>query len=183
MPFKPPIVTEMDLIRGRQIVRSLMPLKRLSCDDAQIVARAIAYSFAEGRKQGMDIAKDNLQAYPWCPEEAAKGMRYSELKEVLRFLSGDHGQPNRGSLVRLQFPAWVICVDLTRTRAARHTAVNGHSQDRRACPQRYQYNDLPNATAHCAKRLLRNLPRSRHRWTPLNEPRVIQKVCRPIGAA
>jgi hypothetical protein len=97
MPFKPPIVTEMDLVRGRQIVRSLMPLKRLSCDDAQIVARAIAESFAEGRKQGFDLAKDNLQAYPWCPEEAAaKGMPpIPELKEVLRFLSGDHGQPNQ----------------------------------------------------------------------------------------
>jgi hypothetical protein len=97
MPIKPPIVTEMDLIRGRQIVRSLTPLKRLSCDDAQIVARAIAESFAEGRKQGFDLAKDNLQAYPWCPEEAAaKGMPpIPELKGVLRFLSGDHRQPNQ----------------------------------------------------------------------------------------
>ena len=97
MPIKPPIVTEMDLIRGRQIVRSLRPLKRLSCDDAQIVARAIAESFAEGRKQGFDLAKDILQAYPWCPEEGtAKGMPpIPELKEVLRFLSGDHGQPNQ----------------------------------------------------------------------------------------
>jgi hypothetical protein len=97
MPIKPPIVTEMDLIRGLQIVRSLTPLKRLSCDDAQIVARAIAESFAEGRKQGFDLAKDILQAYPWCPEEAAaKGMPpIPELKEVLWFLSGDHGQPNQ----------------------------------------------------------------------------------------
>jgi len=85
MPFKPPIVTEIDLIRGRQIVRSLTPLKRLSCDDAQIVARAIAESFAEGRKQGFDLE-----------EAAAKGMPpIPELKEVLRFLSGDHGQPNQ----------------------------------------------------------------------------------------
>jgi len=96
MPIKPPIITEMDLIRGRQIVRSLTPLKRLSCDDAQIVARAIAECFAEGSKQGFDIAKDNL-AYPWCPKEAAaKGMPpIPELKEVLRFLSGDHGRPNQ----------------------------------------------------------------------------------------
>jgi hypothetical protein len=38
-----------------------------------------------------------LQAYPWCPKEAAaKGMPpIPELKEVLRFLSGDHGQPNQ----------------------------------------------------------------------------------------
>jgi hypothetical protein len=62
MPIKPPIVTEMDLIRGRQIVRSLAPLKWLSCEAAQLVARAIAESFAEGRKQGFDIAKDNLPA-------------------------------------------------------------------------------------------------------------------------
>ena len=97
MPIKPPIVTEMDLIRGRQIVHSLTPLKRLSCDDAQIVARAIAESFAEGRRQGLDIAMANLQAYPWCPKEAAaKGKPpIPELKEVLRFLSGDHGQPNQ----------------------------------------------------------------------------------------
>ena len=62
MPIKPPIVTEMDLIRGRRILRSLTPFKRLSCDDAQIVARAIAESFAEGRRQGLDIAKAELQA-------------------------------------------------------------------------------------------------------------------------
>jgi hypothetical protein len=62
VPIKPPVVTEMDLIRARQIVRSLTPLKRLSCDDAEIVARAIAESFAEGRRQGLDIAKADLQA-------------------------------------------------------------------------------------------------------------------------
>ena len=97
MPIKPPIVTEIDLIRGRQIVRSLTPLKRLSCDDAQIVARVIAESFAEGRRQGVDIAMANLQVYPSCPEEAAaKGLpAIPELKKVLRFLSGDHGQPSQ----------------------------------------------------------------------------------------
>jgi hypothetical protein len=52
----------MDLIRARQIVRALAPLKRLSCDDAEIVARAIAGSFAEGRQRGLDIAKFDLQA-------------------------------------------------------------------------------------------------------------------------
>jgi hypothetical protein len=45
VPIKPPVITEMDLIRARQIVRALAPLKRLSCDDAEIVARAIAGSF------------------------------------------------------------------------------------------------------------------------------------------
>ena len=97
MPIKPPCVTEMDLIRGRQIVRSLTPLKHLSCDDAQIVARAIAECFAEGRRQGVDIAMANLQAYSWCSKEvAAKGLpSVSDLKEMLRVLSGDHGRPAR----------------------------------------------------------------------------------------
>ena len=97
MPIKPPSVTEMDLIRGRQIVRSLSPLKRLSCDEAQIVARAIAESFAEGRRQGLDIAMANLQAYPWCSKEAAANGLPSvpELTEVLRFLSGSHGQASQ----------------------------------------------------------------------------------------
>jgi hypothetical protein len=52
----------MDLIRARQTVRALAPLRRLSCDDAEIVARAIAASFAEGRQRGLDIAKFDQQA-------------------------------------------------------------------------------------------------------------------------
>jgi hypothetical protein len=62
VPIKPPVVTEMDLTRARLIVRSLTPLKRLSCDDAEIIARALAESFAAGRKQGLDMAKADLQA-------------------------------------------------------------------------------------------------------------------------
>lgn len=62
MPIKPCAVMERDLIRARQIVRSLAALKRLSCDDAEIVVRVIAESFAEGRKQGLDLAKDGLEA-------------------------------------------------------------------------------------------------------------------------
>ncbi|WFU17597.1 hypothetical protein [Bradyrhizobium sp. CB3481] len=58
MPIKPPIVTEMDLRRARQIVLSLAPLKGLTSDDAEIVARIIALSFAEGRQRGLDIAMD-----------------------------------------------------------------------------------------------------------------------------
>ena len=58
MPFKPPVVTESDLARARQIVRSLAPLKGLTCDDADIVVRIIAQSFAEGRQRGMEIALD-----------------------------------------------------------------------------------------------------------------------------
>jgi len=62
MPIKRPIVTEMDLHRARQIVCSLLPLKRLSDDDAEIVARAIAESIAGGRKQGLEMAQVDLEA-------------------------------------------------------------------------------------------------------------------------
>lgn len=58
MPIKPVAATELDMARARQIVRALEPLKGLSCDDAEIVVRTIAQSFAEGRRQGLDIAKD-----------------------------------------------------------------------------------------------------------------------------
>ena len=62
MPIKRPIVTEIDLLRARQIVCSLMPLKRLSSDDAEIVARAIAQGIACGRKQGLEMAKVDQEA-------------------------------------------------------------------------------------------------------------------------
>ena len=61
MPFKPPVVTEMDLLRARKIVCALAPLKGLSDDDAEIVARTIAQSFSEGRQRGLDIAKAELE--------------------------------------------------------------------------------------------------------------------------
>ena len=61
MPIKRPVVTEMDLQRAHQIVCSL-PLKRLSSDDAEIVARAIAEGIAGGRKQGLDMAKAEQDA-------------------------------------------------------------------------------------------------------------------------
>ena len=57
MPIKPPFVTEMDIVRGRQIVSLLKPHKRLSSDDAELVARAIAQVRAEGRKQGLDLTR------------------------------------------------------------------------------------------------------------------------------
>jgi hypothetical protein len=57
MPIKPPFVAEMDLVRGRQIVSSLTALKRLSSEDAELVARTIAQIRAEGRKQGLDLAR------------------------------------------------------------------------------------------------------------------------------
>ena len=62
MPIKRPVVTEMDLTRARQLVCSLAPLKRLSDDDAEIVARAVAESIAAGRKQGLEMAKLDLEA-------------------------------------------------------------------------------------------------------------------------
>lgn len=55
MPIKPPCTTEMDLARGRQIVNSLTPLKRLSSEDAELIARTFAQIRAEGRKQGLDL--------------------------------------------------------------------------------------------------------------------------------
>lgn len=63
MPIKPPpIVSGMDLVRARQIVRSLPPLKRLSDDEVEIVARTIAECFANGRKQGQEQAKADLES-------------------------------------------------------------------------------------------------------------------------
>jgi hypothetical protein len=44
-------------LRARKIVCALASLKGLSADDAEIVARTIAQSFAEGRQRGLDIAK------------------------------------------------------------------------------------------------------------------------------
>ena len=58
MPIKPPVATERDLARARQIVGSLAPLKGLTSDDAEIVTRIIALSFAEGRQRGLEIAMD-----------------------------------------------------------------------------------------------------------------------------
>jgi hypothetical protein len=66
MPIKPLIASEMDLVRAWQIVRALAPLKRLKHEDAEIVARTIAQIRAEGRKQGLDIATEHLNA---CREE------------------------------------------------------------------------------------------------------------------
>lgn len=68
MPFKPPVITEMDLLRARKIVCALTPLKALSADDAEIVARTIAQSFAEGRQRGLEIARENARAeLEGCP--------------------------------------------------------------------------------------------------------------------
>jgi hypothetical protein len=57
MPIRPLAVTETDLARARRIQRSWTPLKRLSSDESEMIARAIAEGIAEGRKQGLEIAK------------------------------------------------------------------------------------------------------------------------------
>jgi len=69
MPIKRPVVTEMDMQRARQIVCSLIPLKRLSDDDAEIVARAIAerLDYQQGKADALNTLgivyylKGNLQ--------------------------------------------------------------------------------------------------------------------------
>ena len=64
MPIKPPISRDWDLVRARQIERSWTPLKRLSATEAEIVTRAIAQGIAEGRKQGLEMAKDPVHYAP-----------------------------------------------------------------------------------------------------------------------
>ena len=48
MPAEPRWVTSMDLVRARNVVSSLPPLKQLDADDAESVAKAIAQCFAKG---------------------------------------------------------------------------------------------------------------------------------------
>jgi hypothetical protein len=59
MPIKQLAITEWDQMRARQIERSWTPffLKPLCSADAEIVRRAIAQGIAEGREQGLEIAK------------------------------------------------------------------------------------------------------------------------------
>lgn len=78
MPFKPPAVSETDHARARQLVRSLAPLKNLSCDDADLVARVIAQSFAEGRQRGIEIAMD------WSDHELREARARSCAKNTAR---------------------------------------------------------------------------------------------------
>lgn len=63
MPIKPPPALERDIIRARQIARSWNLLDRLSPDDVEIVARAIAQGIAEGRRYGLEIAQAPVKAY------------------------------------------------------------------------------------------------------------------------
>jgi hypothetical protein len=71
MPIKPPITRDWDLVRARQIERSWTPLKRLSATEAEVVTRAIAQGIAEGRKQGLEMAKGDLVHH--APDRVAPG--------------------------------------------------------------------------------------------------------------
>ena len=52
-----PISFEMDLARARRILSSWTSFKRLSSDDAEIIARMIAQGIAEGRRYGLELAE------------------------------------------------------------------------------------------------------------------------------
>jgi hypothetical protein len=77
MPIKPRYVTEMDLMRARQIVRSLTPLNGLSGEDAEFVAKTVAQCFSMGREQGLHQAKAEFEELrvccltPKCPLHAS----------------------------------------------------------------------------------------------------------------
>lgn len=54
--MKPLDITEMDIQRARRIERSWAP-KDLSDGQAEYVVRAIAQGIAQGRQQGLELAK------------------------------------------------------------------------------------------------------------------------------
>ena len=56
MPTRPLVITEMDIQRARRIERSWAP-KDLSERQAEYVVRAIAQGIAQGRQQGLELAK------------------------------------------------------------------------------------------------------------------------------
>ena len=57
-----PVFIEGDLVRARRILSSWTSLKRLSSDEADMIARMIAQGIAEGRRQGSDFARAELDA-------------------------------------------------------------------------------------------------------------------------
>jgi hypothetical protein len=59
MAIKALDISEADLMRARRIERSWTPFfsKELSVDQTAIVVRAIAQGIAEGRKNGLELAK------------------------------------------------------------------------------------------------------------------------------
>ena len=56
MPINP-FFSERDLARARRILSSWTSLKRLSSDEADIIARMIAQGIAEGRRSGLELAE------------------------------------------------------------------------------------------------------------------------------
>ena len=56
MPIRPDF-SERDLARARRILSSWTSLKRLSSDEADIIARMIAQGIAEGRRSGLELAE------------------------------------------------------------------------------------------------------------------------------
>jgi hypothetical protein len=56
MPIKLPVITELDLMRARQIERSWETFRGFSSDQAEAITRAIAEGIALGRKQGLELA-------------------------------------------------------------------------------------------------------------------------------
>lgn len=63
MPIRPLPTLERDLTRARQIAHSWNLLDRLSPEDVEIVARAIAQGIAEGRMYGLELAQAPTKAY------------------------------------------------------------------------------------------------------------------------
>jgi len=56
MPIKLPVITELDLMRARQIERSWETFRDFSSDQAEAITRAIAEGIALGLKQGLELA-------------------------------------------------------------------------------------------------------------------------------
>jgi hypothetical protein len=56
MPIKP-LFSERDLARARRILSSWTSVKRLSSDEADIIARMIAQGIAEGRRSGLELVE------------------------------------------------------------------------------------------------------------------------------
>jgi hypothetical protein len=54
--MKPPDITTMEIQRARRIERSWAP-KDLSEGQAEFIVRAIAQGIAQGRQQGLEMAK------------------------------------------------------------------------------------------------------------------------------
>ena len=67
MPIKPVEITEMDIQRARRIELAWAPLKNLSESQAEYVVRAIAHGIAQGRQQGLELAKALNDCPPQTP--------------------------------------------------------------------------------------------------------------------